>query len=295
MKKIYSWLSTPYYFNPSFKFKVKVSISMGLFVFLFLYIFKPFYLASFVGIVLQYTAFIGFVTFLGIFFILSVPPILFKNYFHEDNWTIGRNLFLIIIGIFVTGSCLWYFGSLLKSFHSFGTISYLRYLFYSYLVGTLPVVIFIFLNEKNIREKREKKAVKTINILIKKQKKEHKKLILQEYITIYSDNKKEQINFKIKDLVYITSQGNYASFFLLSDHKKGIKETILRITLTNINKELETYNNIIRCHKSYIINTKFIKDIKGNARGYLLISDVIPFEIPVSRSFSKNSLKNLLK
>ncbi|MCG1035086.1 LytTR family DNA-binding domain-containing protein [Polaribacter sargassicola] len=293
MKKLFYWLSTPYYFNPSIKFKFKVSISMGIFIFLFLYFFRPFYLSSFTELVLEYTAFIGFITFLGIFFILFIPPIFLKKYFHEDNWTIGRSLFLIIIGVFIIGSSLWYLGNLFKNFHSFRSINYFRYLSYSYLVGTLPIVFFVFFNEKKLREKRKKKAEKTINTLKNKQK--ENKVVLEEFVTIYSDNKKEKISFKITDLVYITSEGNYASFFILTDNKKNLKEKILRVTLSKINNELETYKNIIRCHKSYIINANYIKDIKGNARGYLLKSNIISFDIPVSRSFSKNSLENLIK
>ena len=68
----------------------------------------------------------------------------------------------------------------------------------------------------------------------------------------------------------------------------------MRVTLTKIEKELQDYNKIIRCHKSYIVNVNFINNINGNARGYLLKSDEIPFNIPVSRSFSKQSLKSLL-
>lgn len=290
MKKITDWLSTPYYFNPSIKFKFKISISIGMFVFLFLYIFKPFYLASFVDIVLQYTALIGFITFLGVFFILFIPPLFFKNYFNEDKWTIGRNLLLIITGIFITGSCLWYFGNLFKNLYTYNSISYLRYLTYTYLVGTLPVVSFIYLNEKNITKKRENNVLK-----IKKNKKQNEVIIskkLIKEITINSDNGKENITFQIDNLVYITSQGNYASFFLKNE--KDLTEKILRVTLTKIANELEEYSNIIRCHKSYIVNINVINDISGNARGYLLKSDFIPIDIPVSRIFSKQSLQKLI-
>jgi len=293
MKRITTWLSTPYYFNPSPKFKFKVSISIGLFVFLFLYLFKPFYINYFGGLILEYTSVIGIVTFLSIFFIFIIPPLIFKNYFNEDNWTIGRNLLLIQIGIIFTASWLWYIGNLFRSFYDFGSISYLRYLSFVYLLGTFPVVIFIFFNEKNVREKRKKRA-EAINS-IKKHQEEDKKVVLKDFFTIYSNNKKEHIKFKIDDLVYITSQGNYASFFLLKNTKKELKEIVIRITLTKISQELDSYVNIIRCHKSYIINSKYIMDVKGNARGYLLKSDVIPFNIPVSRSFSKKSIESILQ
>ncbi|MCG1035085.1 LytR/AlgR family response regulator transcription factor [Polaribacter sargassicola] len=292
MKKIFYWLSIPYYFNPSLKFKFQVSIFMGAFVFLFLYLFRPFYISLFVGLELEYTAFIGIITFLAVLFVLTIPPLLFKDYFNEDNWTIGRNLFLIKIGLFINGSSLWYLGNLYRSYYGFGSIGYFRYLFFVYLLGTFPVILFTFFNERNVRDKRKKRAEK-INTLKKYQVKEEK-IVTEESIIIYSENKKENISFKIQDLVYVTSQGNYASFFLLTEYKKDLKEIILRITLTKINEILESYNNVIRCHRSYIVNTYFINSISGNARGYFLKSNKILIEIPVSRNFKKEELEKLI-
>ncbi len=95
------------------------------------------------------------------------------------------------------------------------------------------------------------------------------------------------------DLIYITSQGNYASFYI--KEKNGlVKEKILRVTLQKINTDLEPFSRIIRCHKSYIVNTAYVTDITGNARGYLLKINCINFSIPVSRSFSKKSLLQLM-
>ena len=291
MKSILSWLSTPYYFNPSLQFKLKTSFSFGLFVFIFLYIFKPFTLASLQEILFGYTLGIGIITFLGSFFALYVPPFIFKNYFDEDKWTIGRNLFFTIITIFFLGSILWYFGDLYKKERGITNISYLDFILYTFLVGIIPVFLFIFTNEKNVRERRKKKASE-----IREQKK--KKLLekqkkIKNEIVIYSDNKKEHLTIKINNLVYITSQGNYASFFIKKDDNL-LKEKILRVTLTKTEEALDDYPNIIRCHKSYIVNTNFIIDIKGNARGYLLKSKYVTLDIPVSRSFSRQSLQGLL-
>jgi len=101
MKSIFSWLSTPYYFNPSIKFKLKVSFCFGFFVFIFLNIFKPFNINTLVNLILEYTIFLGVSTTFGVFFMLYIPPLFFKNYFDEDKWTVGRNLFVILIGLFL--------------------------------------------------------------------------------------------------------------------------------------------------------------------------------------------------
>ncbi len=291
MKNIISWLKTPYYFNPSIAFKLKTSFLFGLFTFVFLYIFKPFTLASLKVILFEYTLGIGIITFLGSFFALYVPPLFFKDFFDEDKWTIGRNIIFTIVTIFFLGSILWYFGDVYKREKGITNISYLDFLLYTFLVGTIPVFLVIFTNEKNVREKREKRASE---ILTQKKKRVlEKEKTLKKEIKIYSDNQKEYLTINIKNLVYITSQGNYASFFIKKD-ENGLSEKILRVTLAKIDKLLDNYPNIIRCHKSYIINSNFILDIKGNARGYLLKSQFVAFYIPVSRSFSKQSLQGLL-
>jgi hypothetical protein len=289
MKKIRKWLSMPYYFNPSIKIKLKISFSLGLFIFIFLYIFRPFYLNLFEVILLEYTLAIGITAFISAFIILYVPPLIFKDYFNEDKWTIGRNLFLIVVSITIIGTIVWYFSDLYTRPYHIRSFSLLEFLFYTFLISLIPLTFFLFINEKNIRERREKKVLEIKEI--KKEKEISKKLASE--ISITSDNGKETITFKIKNLVYITSQGNYASFFLL--HNNNLKEKILRVTLTKITKELEEYSNIIRCHKSYIVNVNYITDISGNARGYLLGSKLIPIVIPVSRSFSKQSLQSLIQ
>lgn len=291
MKNILNWLSTPYYFNPTIKFKLKVSLFHGLFIFLFLYLFRPFYLAEFEIIILEYTLGIGIIAFLGTFIVLYFPALIFKEYFNEDNWTIGRNLFLMVIAITFIGILLWYFGEMYKEPYHLKKLSLLQFLSYTFLVSLIPLTFFIFINEKNVREKREKKVFEIKEINRKKEINTSKKLTKE--ISIHSDNGKENITFHIDNLVYITSQGNYASFFLKNEG--DLQEKILRVTLTKIATELKEYSYIIRCHKSYIVNINIINDIYGNARGYLLKSVFIPIDIPVSRSFSRESLQKLIR
>ncbi|AUC85754.1 hypothetical protein CW731_10845 [Polaribacter sp. ALD11] len=286
-----NWLSNPYYFNPSIKFKLRISFFHGAFIFLFLYIFRPFYLSQIEVIIIEYTLGIGIIAFLGTFFVLYIPALIFKDYFNEDNWTIGKNILLMAIGVTSIGIVLWYFGEIYKKPYNLIKISLLEFLFYTFLVSLIPLTFFIFINEKKIRERREKKVCNIKTIKRAKEISSFKKIAKK--ISINSENEKETITFHIENLVYITSQGNYASFFLKSE--KGLKEKILRVTLTKIATELKEYSNMIRCHKSYIINTNYIDDISGNARGYLLKSDFIPIDIPVSRKFSKKSLQSLLQ
>ena len=290
-KRILDWLSTPYYFNPSIIFKIKISTNFGICVFVFLYVFKPFSLASFGDHVLQYTSAIGVFTFLGSFLMLFIPPLLLPDYFNEDKWTVGKNILFLLLATLFVGSLLWYCSTIYKDGKELPIVSLPLFLMYTFLVGAIPIFFSVYLNERNLRRNRRQK-IKEIKKFKEKRILENKKSLKTEII-IYSDNQKEKIVFNINDLVYVTSQGNYASFFLkLEDNK--LKENILRVTLSKIEQELEPYTKVIRCHKSYIVNTNFMTDISGNARGYLLISNLLSIEIPVSRSFSKQSLMSFL-
>jgi hypothetical protein len=286
MKSIVKWLSTPYYFNHSGWFRIKTSLIISVLIFLFLFLFKPFSISFFPEkVILEYTLLIGIISFFGALYNLFIPPYIFKNFFNEDEWTIGKNFALIFFGILFTGTILWFFSDYYKVNNGIERLSYPIFLVNSYLVGLLPISFIIVLNEKKVRLKREKLAEKINNL--------KKEIVVDNTeIILFSDNNKESISFKIDALVYITSQGNYASFFLLENGK--LKEKILRVTLTKVSKELEKFTNIIRCHKSYFINNNYIQKISGNARGYLIDEDFIEFQIPVSRNFSKESLEEYI-
>ena len=281
-------MNKPYYFNPSIKFKSKVSLVFGFF-FSFLYIFEPFTLSTFKEYLFDYTLGIGLVTFVGTLIVLIIPPILFKNYFNENKWTIGRNLIYIGLCIIFIGTILWFFGQFFKQETTIKHINYFTFIYYTFLVSALPLIIFISFNEKNIRQKREETA-KEINDF--KNAKLEVNLPLK-IVIISSENNKESFSIEVEKLVYITSEGNYASFFIIENNE--LKEKILRVTLIKIESFLKDYDFIIRCHKSYIVNTKYVNKVTGNARGYLLKCNILDFYIPVSRKFSKKSLLTLVK
>lgn len=111
-------------------------------------------------------------------------------------------------------------------------------------------------------------------------------------ITLKSANSKEEITLDITKLLYINSDGNYASFFLKLS--KSIEELYLRKQLIVLEDEFKHYKNIVRCHKSYIINTDYVCNVTGNARGYFLHFKEFDYQIPVSRKFKKKDLLRIL-
>lgn len=93
----------------------------------------------------------------------------------------------------------------------------------------------------------------------------------------------EVVKICIDDIYYIESEGNYINIYTAAGNER------YRDTLANIEKELEG-RNFVRCHKGYLINTKYISRIKsGEAE---LTDGKI---IPIGRSYEKEVRRKILE
>ena len=285
---VVNWIKKPYFFINSPKFNLLLCFGVGFFIFLFLYLFQPFGIRYIDNNKLLYTAGFGLVTFIIQLCFFLLFPYLFQSFFDDEKWTVGKNilfLFLLILSI-TFGN--WYYNSFVQNTSSVELLSLKDFFLYTFSISILPITIFTYVSEKLYRIHREKTSKKIMESKISLKVTE-----LDKEITIFGDNKKDCITFNIDNLVYINSEGNYASFHLKTE--KEITEKVIRNTLTKIDLKLKEYNTIKRCHKSYIINTKFMDSISGNARGYYLKSKLISNQIPISRSFKKEDIKNLIQ
>mgnify|MGYP000303676348 CR=1 FL=1 len=289
MKKLNTWLLRPYYFNFSNSFRFFMSFSFGFFTFLFLYFLTPFSLIFLKGqFLFEYVFGISIIVFLVSIFLLFVLPFLFKNFFNPEKWTIGKNVAFIFIGHFIAGFFLWLYNYKVKNKYGMEPLSLATFTYYTFIVGLFPSIFIIFFNEKYIRERKNKNAN---DILLLKN--DVTKEDIASFIVCNSEDSKDTLKIAIENLVYIKSQSNYACFFVYENDL--LKEKILRITLKKLEEQLTGYKDFYRCHKSYIINSNYINNLEGNARGYQLLLSVSATKIPVSRSFPRELLKIIIK
>ncbi|MGB0837205.1 MAG: LytR/AlgR family response regulator transcription factor [Flavobacteriaceae bacterium] len=89
-------------------------------------------------------------------------------------------------------------------------------------------------------------------------------------VQLKNDQDKLLLKFEAEDFLYAQAQGNYTDIYL-SDQKH-----VVRYTLSELEKLIGQ-----RVHRSYLVNLKKVKDLKGNSRkGYLIIEGQT--EVPVS-------------
>jgi adenylate cyclase len=109
-------------------------------------------------------------------------------------------------------------------------------------------------------------------------------------IVMLQADTQEQFELNLRHLCYIAAEDNYSRIFLLEDGK--LREKLLRITLKGIEQQIQD-PDIVRCHRSFIINLAMPFKIHGDAGGYSLTSEYFDGSIPISRSRGKQITASL--
>ena len=103
---------------------------------------------------------------------------------------------------------------------------------------------------------------------------------------------REVFSINLENLVYVEAQENYSKIVWTDNDE--VKEKLLRVTLKKIEDQIVD-DAIVRCHRSYIINTRVNFTILGNSNGYYLESLLLKHTIPISRSIGKEIVRKLKK
>jgi DNA-binding LytR/AlgR family response regulator len=105
-----------------------------------------------------------------------------------------------------------------------------------------------------------------------------------EHTITLQGNTKENITLRSADLLYIESEGNYLDAHFIKEGTP-VKKTI-RCTMKQMETALNSYPEMTRCHRAFIVNTMRISHVDGNAQGYRLHFREIAETVPVSRAYS---------
>jgi hypothetical protein len=93
-----------------------------------------------------------------------------------------------------------------------------------------------------------------------------------------------RVSIRQEDLLYLKSADNYVYIYYLNS-KKEIDSHLLRNFLKNIEEQFSR-ENLIRCHRFYMVNPSNVKLLKKSREGLLLELDTeVKCEIPVSKTY----------
>lgn len=284
-----TWLEKPYYLNRSPLYNTLISFIMGFIVYVFLVVVRP---PVFLKITTNFNSFALTTSIIisSVFLIFHfIIKRIFIKYFNSEGWTVIKHLSSFFIVITIASLINWNGNSYIKKFNDIEINNYFQFLAIGIGSAMIPISFYLMIDE---RYGKYKKNNPLNNKLIETKKTLKENITNNKLITINSYNNKDFVSFYIKQLLYVTAEANYVSFFILENDI--IEELVLRNTLKKVENQLSRFDTIIRCHKSYIINKDFVINFEGNAHGYRLNLKHQNKKIPVSRKFKKEELISLV-
>lgn len=272
-------LNQPYPLNESLKGRVLSSLLFGTFVFLFLFIFQPFELSKLPHNILPIALGYGAVCFIIMLIINLGVHLFFPQYFSEISWTTKKEILWTILNVLLIGLANYIFSFLIK-ITAFTWANLFLFEAYTIAVAVFPLTISILLNQVRLNNKFEKQAKELNEDIDEKQS----KFIAD---TIHSQNKVEFENFEliVDNFFYARANDNYVTIYYIND--KAVSQRTLRNTLKNVYLLFAGNREILRCHKSYLVNLKHVQRISGNAQGYKLHLKRTDEILPVSRTLNE--------
>ena len=251
-------------------------IGIGIFIFLFLAIFQPFEIYQITSRS-KYYYLLGFglmtTISLGIFHIIL--PSQLPKIFNENKWTVGKQvLYFLLTSSFILGICYIYF--IWYNSHNLDLRDFIVFYLETFALGLFPIFGIVMANYIRLLKKHQfEPSIPTAT---------SDSISPSSVQFVLQEAGKESLSLSSEELLFVKSAGNYVEIHFIKEDTT--KVSVLRTTLSEVEKSICS-EDILRCHRSYIVNTAHVKEITGNAQGFQLHFDLSDSIIPVARSKGK--------
>ena len=180
----------------------------------------------------------------------------------------------LYIGIVAVFNHSYFVVAILGSWH---WQNQLLFVFYTLAIGLFPISFMYLVNRHSdtISKPQQLDAVDSSaegNITTQ-----------AKLITLSGENKDDNVQVALSDILFIKSADNYCELARL-DEKSGSRK-LLRCSLTSLLKQLPSDSQVLRCHRSYAVNMLLVKSWQGNAAGLQLAMQSGDVVVPVSRTY----------
>jgi len=290
---IKSRVQAPFPYAFGWKEAWRRALFFGLFVSLFLGYFKPFELDTLPTISkLWMTAFMfGTVTFLTLLFNIAILPQLWKNFFQESTWTLGKEALFITYNFLLIGLVNFgYFNILVDLNPDYWWTIFSRLMIGTIAVGITPAIALLFYDQNRQLKKNLLEAQRLSASMRQEPNRPSFEPELDKVLAFKAENGKLEKQIPINDFLYLKAAGNYLDVYYY-EHKQ-VSKFVLRNRLKNVAGILDD-TNVYQCHRSYLVNLDKVVSVSGNARGLELILENLSDAIPVARGKSQELTNKL--
>ncbi len=270
MKKIIEWFNRPYPGIETNQERFSLAFVLGAMVSLALFVFQPFGLREIHQIkilsILGFGALTSSVTIISLYILhmLRITKVM------KGQWCVGKQIvFMHVLLIFITVGN-WWLDTTISAAVSTPSHSLSDFLLITFIVGIFPLLASIIFSEKILRKRNDMTASD-----------------LNREITSTASTSPD-LPVPCDSFIYAKAEGNYLQIFNLQGEPQ-----LLRKTMRELESLYQNELSIIRCHRSYMVNTHSISSVKGNASG-LILRHKDGTNIPVSRTFVEDVRRSFL-
>lgn len=196
-----------------------------------------------------------------------------------EDWKVKNEFILILLLIILTGITQFFFRDIVyKNPDNWSWRYFKEELTNAIIAGIFlaPVIISVNLNRQQFKnQQRANRISEKIT--------ETKEIVPNSIISIETEVKSEKFSFDSNSLIYAKAEGNYAEIYLQKEN--GIDKLTKRISLKNLETQLNGFSFIIKTHRSILLNVNYIENVSGNAQGYKVQLKNCPETVPVSRNY----------
>ncbi len=245
----------------------------GLFISMFLIYFEPFGINKLDSPnKIQILAGYGMITSTTMLFLYFIVPKIFENYFKEENWTVGREIFFFMLNVILIALFNVIYSQVIFSF-KFKIPALFSMVGYTFILGIFPTVGIVLSNYIYHLKQYSTPPQPTY---VSEQAQD-------SILILTADNEKDTVKLSAQSLLYIESSDNYSTV-VFQKNEQVFKE-LIRSSLTRLEGQIQT-QSIVRCHRSFIVNLDKVVKVSGNAQGFKLHLKDTDFVVPVARKYS---------
>ena len=268
-----SSVNRKYPFPKILKFNLRTTFSISLGVFLFLLFFQPLKSqSSDFNNQLLILATLGAITLVLLSIVRIIIPSFFPKAFSANKWTLLKEIVLDFLFVASNSVAFVFFAKYVALVEiTFHVVIIIVIISICAMVSYLVVVEFYELRKLVVKLSKRSSG-----------KKEIKNHDVRE-IEFKSDNKSEYFHLFPEQIILIKSANNYIEVIYKLNDK--VQKKLIRNTLKATENLLSEHKEMIRCHRSCIVNKNYIQKINKSSDGLKLELFDYAQEIHVSRQY----------
>ena len=276
MNRFFKKLNEPFPESETPRENVLNVFGVGVFITLFLFFFQVGGMNNYDGNAFLMCSVFGLITFVVAITFDFFAIYVLKIKRDDPSWTLKKWIIYMFILLILISQANYIFYSYLAGFRNIGWLDFWAMIVYTVSVGIFPVVFSGLVVQIKSNQRNQIQAADLQTNFPKKE-------IHHEVVHLFSDNKNQDFQIPINDIFYIEAMQNYVSVSYFKN--ETIHKELLRNTIKNLEAQLGS-TVLVRCHRSFMVNSDLIENVEGNAQGLRLsLKNLDDFQVPVSRKY----------